>query len=79
MKQHFKLNPVAAELETPAIPLTASWAKQYVAQLGPLIDLSQAVPNYTPYLRYPAVSLALAKKVICRWCLRILMTGRYST
>lgn len=43
------LNPNVAGLSTPAIPLALGWADDYAGQHGPLIDLSQAVPNYAPH------------------------------
>ena len=43
------LNADVASLETPAIPLAHSWADEYSGVFGPLIDLSQAVPNYPPH------------------------------
>lgn len=41
-------NPAVAALETPAIPLALSWITDYTQTRGPVIDLSQAVPNYPP-------------------------------
>jgi len=43
------LNPNVKNLDTPAIPLALSWADLYQNRHGPLIDLSQAVPNYPPH------------------------------
>lgn len=43
------LNPNVESLDTPAIPLAGSWADLYQGEHGPLIDLSQAVPNYPPH------------------------------
>ncbi len=43
------LNPNVENLDTPAIPLALSWANLYQGKYGPLIDLSQAVPNYPPH------------------------------
>ncbi|MBX2868834.1 MAG: aminotransferase [Acidiferrobacterales bacterium] len=43
------LNPNVDALDTPAIPLAGSWAELYKGEHGPLIDLSQAVPNYPPH------------------------------
>ena len=51
------LNPDVAGLDTPAIPLALSWAEAYNGTYGPLIDLSQAVPNYAPH---PDMLAALA-------------------
>lgn len=44
-----QFNPHVASLTEPAIPLALSWAKSYGGAHGPLIDLSQAVPNYPPH------------------------------
>lgn len=41
-------NPAVASLEKPAIPLALGWIDDYQQTHGPLIDLSQAVPNYPP-------------------------------
>ncbi|MGB1011178.1 MAG: aminotransferase [Thiolinea sp.] len=43
------LNPYVTRLDTPAIPLALSWSGEYDDSYGPLIDLSQAVPNYAPH------------------------------
>lgn len=42
-------NPVIAELSLPPVPAVQAWAKDYSGALGPLIDLSQAVPGYPPH------------------------------
>ena len=34
---------------TPPIPEAQGWAKRYDGALGPMIDLSQAVPGYPPH------------------------------
>ena len=44
-----QFNPHVANLTAPAIPLALSWADSYDHSYGPLIDLSQAVPNYPPH------------------------------
>lgn len=45
-------NPVANELVSgqpgPPIPEVQGWGRSYKGELGPLIDLSQAVPGYPP-------------------------------
>lgn len=42
-------NPNVDNLDRPAIPLALSWVELYQGKYGPLIDLSQAVPNYPPH------------------------------
>jgi len=44
-----RFNPHVAALDVPAIPLALRWAEDYDGRNGPLIDLSQAVPNYPPH------------------------------
>lgn len=46
---HF--NPHVARLSMPPIPMVRQWAAGYDGRLGPLIDLSQAVPGYAPHAR----------------------------
>ena len=41
-------NPVIADLSLPPVPAVQAWARDYSGALGPLIDLSQAVPGYPP-------------------------------
>lgn len=43
------INPLVATLSTPPIPEVQAWKKEYDGNLGPLIDLSQAVPGYPPH------------------------------
>lgn len=43
-----EFNKAVHKLATPAIPQALGWADEYREQYGPLIDLSQAVPNYPP-------------------------------
>lgn len=43
------INPLVATLSTPPIPEVQAWKKEYDGDLGPLIDLSQAVPGYPPH------------------------------
>ena len=43
-----KLNPAIDALSMPAIPKVQAWARTYDGGLGPLLDLSQAVPGYPP-------------------------------
>ena len=43
-----KLNPAIDALSMPAIPKVQAWARAYDGGLGPLLDLSQAVPGYPP-------------------------------
>lgn len=42
-------NPAIADLELPPVPAVQAWARDYSGALGPLIDLSQAVPGYPPH------------------------------
>lgn len=42
-------NPAIANLVTPPVPAVQAWARGYSGKLGPLIDLSQAVPGYPPH------------------------------
>ncbi len=42
------LNPDVIDTASPPIPEAKAWAKGYRGQLGPLIDLSQAVPGLPP-------------------------------
>ncbi|TCM58276.1 hypothetical protein C8J36_101176 [Rhizobium sp. PP-F2F-G48] len=44
-----KFNPLVARLSPPPIPSVAAWAQGYDGGLGPLLDLSQAVPGYPPH------------------------------
>ncbi|SDP84946.1 hypothetical protein SAMN05428967_3829 [Phyllobacterium sp. YR620] len=43
------LNLLITRLSPPPIPAVQSWGKSYDGALGPLIDLSQAVPGYPPH------------------------------
>jgi len=45
------LNPLIENLAIPPIPLVKSWLDSYSGEYGPVIDLSQAVPNYPPHPR----------------------------
>lgn len=42
-------NPAIADLQLPPVPAVQAWARDYSGALGPLIDLSQAVPGYPPH------------------------------
>ena len=44
-----RVNPLVANLATPPVPEVQRWAKAYDGDLGPGIDLSQAVPGYPPH------------------------------
>lgn len=61
-----RINPLVETLASPPIPEVQAWKKQYNASLGPLIDMSQAVPGYPPHpdmldwLGEAAGSLAMA-------------------
>lgn len=44
-----RINPLVATLSAPPIPEVQGWKKEYDGSLGPLIDLSQAVPGYPPH------------------------------
>lgn len=43
-----RLNPLIASLSAPPIPAVQAWGRAYDGRLGPLVDLSQAVPGYPP-------------------------------
>lgn len=43
------LNPLIAGLTAPPIPAVQALARSYNGSLGPLLDLSQAVPGYPPH------------------------------
>ncbi|MGB3501655.1 MAG: aminotransferase [Mesorhizobium sp.] len=42
-------NPLVASQSVPPVPEVQGWARAYDGALGPLIDLSQAVPGYPPH------------------------------
>ena len=44
-----RFNPLVKTLSAPPIPEVQSWKRDYDGHLGPLIDLSQAVPGYPPH------------------------------
>ncbi|MBX8825711.1 aminotransferase [Ochrobactrum sp. SFR4] len=44
-----RINPAVSALSLPPIPAVKAWAQAYDGALGPLIDLSQAVPGYPPH------------------------------
>ncbi|UXN57925.1 aminotransferase [Phyllobacterium zundukense] len=44
-----RLNPLVTRLSPPPIPAVQAWGNSYDGSLGPLIDLSQAVPGYPPH------------------------------
>jgi aspartate/methionine/tyrosine aminotransferase len=46
---HVKINPLLAMTAAPPIPAAKRWVASYSGALGPLIDLSQAVPGYPPH------------------------------
>ncbi|MBO6824967.1 MAG: aminotransferase [Sneathiella sp.] len=54
------LNPLIENLSLPPIPLVKSWLNSYSGAHGPVIDLSQAVPNYPPHQRLRDELSALA-------------------
>ncbi|MDQ3559772.1 MAG: aminotransferase [Pseudomonadota bacterium] len=43
------INPLLVGTTAPPIPEAKSWAARYDGAAGPLIDLSQAVPGYSPH------------------------------
>src|SRR5687767_2365444 len=45
----FTFNPLLVDTATPPIPEAKAWTAAYSGALGPLIDLSQAVPGYPPH------------------------------
>ena len=44
-----RINPLVENLAAPPIPEVQAWKRDYDGRLGPLIDLSQAVPGYPPH------------------------------
>ncbi|MBU4531963.1 MAG: aminotransferase [Hoeflea sp.] len=44
-----RFNPLVQTLAAPPIPEVQAWKRDYDGHLGPLIDLSQAVPGYPPH------------------------------
>ncbi|MCY0095820.1 aminotransferase [Hoeflea ulvae] len=44
-----RFNPLVETLSAPPIPAVQAWKRDYHGHLGPLIDLSQAVPGYPPH------------------------------
>jgi aspartate/methionine/tyrosine aminotransferase len=46
--RHASLNPDLLDTGTPPIPQAQAWARAYDGRVGPLIDLSQAVPGTPP-------------------------------
>jgi aspartate/methionine/tyrosine aminotransferase len=42
-------NPLVADQSPPPVPAVQAWARAYDGALGPLHDLSQAVPGYPPH------------------------------
>ena len=46
---HPRFNPLVETLSAPPIPEVQAWKRDYDGCLGPLIDLSQAVPGYPPH------------------------------
>lgn len=48
MPLSFAINPAVAALDAPPIPTAQGWKAAYDGRLGPMIDLSQAVPGTPP-------------------------------
>lgn len=44
-----RINQLVENLAAPPIPEVQAWKRDYDGRLGPLIDLSQAVPGYPPH------------------------------
>jgi len=44
-----RFNPLVETLAAPPIPSVFAWGKAYDGRSGPMIDLSQAVPGYSPH------------------------------
>jgi len=44
-----RINPLVENLSAPPIPEVQAWKRDYDGRLGPLLDLSQAVPGYPPH------------------------------
>ena len=47
----YRLNPLVTALDAPPIPQAQDWKARYDGRLGPMIDLSQAVPGTPPPAR----------------------------
>jgi aspartate/methionine/tyrosine aminotransferase len=47
----YRINPHVAALDAPPIPEAQAWKARYDGRLGPMIDLSQAVPGTPPPAR----------------------------
>ena len=43
------INPLVAAIETPPIPEAHAWAARYDGRHGPLLDMCQAVPGWSPH------------------------------
>jgi aspartate/methionine/tyrosine aminotransferase len=43
------ISPLIADVGSPPIPEAQAWTRRYDGSLGPLINLSQAVPGYPPH------------------------------
>lgn len=46
---HFALSPRIRATQTPPIPSVRAWAARYDGAVGPVLDLTQAVPGYPPH------------------------------
>lgn len=46
---HLPFNPLVAGIAPPPIPEIMGWARNYDGAQGPVIDMSQAVPGYSPH------------------------------
>lgn len=44
----YRLNPLVEAVDAPPIPVAQGWKAHYDGRLGPMIDLSQAVPGHAP-------------------------------
>jgi len=44
----YRLNPLVAAVDAPPIPIAQGWKARCDGRLGPMIDLSQAVPGHAP-------------------------------
>jgi len=53
------INPALNSLTAPPVAVVQNWIAQYSGSLGPLIDMSQAVPGYPPH---PALLEELARQ-----------------
>ncbi len=62
------LNPAVDRLSPPLIPAAAAWLDNYNGACGPIMDLSQAVPGYSPpELLLQALARASSSPAMCSY------------